>query len=359
MSFLNVEATQYLQEYFSALAEAAGAVDVREQFSITPVMETSLRQAILHSNSFLTLISHQPVDQLTGQVIDVGDGGLATGRKENARFYAEFDQSGNTYQLTETDSGAFITWATLSQWANSGGKGEWVKLMNNAITRNFALDMMRVGFYGTSAAKNTDPAANPMGQDVNKGWLAIVKEKAPDQVNAAAQLDSTGKTAGAYKNLDSLVSDLINTTIHEIHAEDPDLIVMIGRNLVAAEQYRLLESAVVPTEHKAAQQLAKTIAGKKAYTPPFFPPNMVWVTNLKNLQILTQKGTQHREAKNVGDRKRFETQYLRWEGYAIGNFHKFAAIENVEIVDQNAPALLSAEEAALEDVAASDDVAPV
>ncbi len=74
-----------------------------------------------------------------------------------------------------------------------------------------------------------------------------------------------------------------------MHQGDPDLVVLIGRNLVAAEQHRLLESAEVPTEHKAAQSLAKTVAGKTVYTPPFFLPDMIWVTNLTNLQILTKK----------------------------------------------------------------------
>ena len=100
---------------------------------------------------------------------------------------------------------------------------------------------------------------------------------------------------------------------------------------MAAEQHRLLESADTPTEHKAAQSLAKTIAGKKAYTPPFFPTNQIWVTSLKNLQILTQKGTQWRKARNEEDRKQFENSYLRMEGYAVGDLHKFAAIEAVTI----------------------------
>jgi len=333
MSFLNVLATSHLREYCAAVAIAAGVTDISQQFNITPPMETKLRQAILHSDAFLSLISHIPVDQIKGQVVDVGDGALVTGRKSDGRFYQSLNQGGNTYELTETDSGAFITWEQMTQWANSGGKGEWMKLMNNAITRNFALDMIRVGFHGTSiAAGDTDPKNNPMGQDVNKGWLTIVKEKQASQILASAKLDPTGQTADSYKNLDSLVNDLINTTIHEVHREDPDLVVLIGRDLVAAEQHRLLESAGVPTEHRAAQSLAKTVAGKKVYTPPFFPPTMVWVTHLKNLQILTQKGTQHRKSENVDDRKRFETGYWRMEGYAVGNMHKFAAIEKVTVV---------------------------
>ncbi|WP_324169293.1 P2 family phage major capsid protein [Vibrio parahaemolyticus] len=148
-----------------------------------------------------------------------------------------------------------------------------------------------------------------------------------------AQLDPTGATADSYKNLDSLVQDLINTTIAPEHRQDPDLVVMVGSNLVAAEQHRLLESANTPTEHKAAQQLAKTIAGKQAYTPPFFPADMVWVTNTKNLQVLTQEGTQWRKQKNDEDTLRFKQNHIRMEGYAIGNLNKFAAIEAVTVVE--------------------------
>lgn len=324
-------ASKYLNEYSVALAQAAGVIDVTKQFSVTPPIETKLRAAIQHSDSFLKLISMIPVDQVTGQVVDVGVGALLTGRKAGGRFSAELGNTGNTYTLVETDSGAAITWVTLTQWANAGNQGQFIKLMNDAITRSFALDMLRIGFNGASIAATTDPVVNSLGQDVNKGWLTIAKEKAAAQVLASATLDPTGVAADSYKNLDSLVNDLTNTTIHEALLGDPDLVVLVGRDLVSAESHRLLESADSPTEHKAAQSLAKTIDGKKAYTPPFFPATSIWVTTLSNLQILTQKGTMWRKSRNEEDRKQFESSLLRMEGYAVGNFDKFAAIENVTI----------------------------
>ncbi|MCG7585663.1 phage major capsid protein, P2 family [Photobacterium sp. OFAV2-7] len=330
---LNAVSTGYLMEFCAATVTAAGAQSGARMFNITPPMETALRQAIMQSHAFLGMIALLPVLQIKGQVIDVGDDGLSTGRAAEGRFSTEVGQKGNTYELTKTDSGAHIKWETMTQWANSGQKGEWLKLMKNAIARRFALDMLRVGFNGTSIAEPTDPVNNPLGQDVNKGWLTIVKEKKAEQVLAEAKLDPTGKTAGAYKNLDSLVQDLINTTIAPEHQEDPDLVVLVGSDLVAAEQHRLLEAAETPTEHKAAQSLAKTIAGKQAYKPPFFPKAGIWVTNLKNLQILTQTGTQWRNQKNNEDTLRFESNHIRMEGYAVGNMAKFAAIENVTVVE--------------------------
>lgn len=182
-----------------------------------------------------------------------------------------------------------------------------MKLMNNAITRNFGLDMLRVGFHGTHiAAGDTDPATYPLGQDVNKGWLAIVKKSTSASISVCNARPNRRDTR-LLQNLDALANDLENTTIHEVFQDDPDLVVLVGRDLVAAEQHRLLEAADKPTEHKAAQSLAKTINGKKAYTPPFFPPKAMWITTLKNLQILTQKvrnGASHVTKKTVSVLKR-------------------------------------------------------
>ncbi|MBF4355113.1 P2 family phage major capsid protein, partial [Vibrio anguillarum] len=91
-----------------------------------------------------------------------------------------------------------------------------------------------------SIAENTNPATNPLGQDVNKGWLKLAKEKKAEQVLASAILDPTGTTAGSYKNLDALANDLKRNVIHEVHQSSPDLVVIVGTDLVTFEQHRLL-----------------------------------------------------------------------------------------------------------------------
>ncbi len=330
---LTTQAVKQIQAYCQTLQKSAAVegADVSKQFAISPPIETKLRQAIAHSDSFLRMLSFMSVQQITGQVVDVGTGALLTGRVKDGRFRSKVGIAGNTYTLVETDSCAAITWEMLTQWANAGSSGEFTKLMNNAITRNFALDILRVGFHGVSVAETTDPVANPLGQDVNKGWLQIAKEKMPGQVLASATLDPTGVAADSFKNLDSLANDLKNQVINEVHQESPDLVVLVGRDLVAAEQHRLLEAADKPTEHEAAQSLSDSIAGMKAYTPPYFPAKQIWVTSLKNLQVLDQEGTQWRKACNEEDRKQFENSWLRMEGYAIGDLDKFAAIEAVTV----------------------------
>ena len=142
-------------------------------------METKLRAAIIDSVEFLGMITTATVDQIKGQVVSVGTNGIKTGRKADGRFAAGQGVDGNTYELVEVDSCAYVPWATLATWANAGNERQFMQLMSQNATQSFALDILRVGFNGTSVATNTDPAANPLGQDVNKGWHQLVKEKAP------------------------------------------------------------------------------------------------------------------------------------------------------------------------------------
>ncbi|MEZ9233254.1 phage major capsid protein, P2 family [Vibrio amylolyticus] len=332
---LSIQATKLIQAYCLQLQKSAAVegVDVEKKFAIAPPVETVLRNAIIQSDSFLKMISNIPVDQIKGQVVDVGTGMLVTGRNANGRHMAKMGNGGHEYELVETDSGAAITWQMLTQWANAGSAKEFNKKMNQQITRMFALDILKIGFNGTSIAATTNPETNPLGQDVNKGWLTFVKERKPAQVLAIAKLDPTGATADSFRNLDALANDLKRQVIHEVHRESPDLVVLVGSDLVSYEQHRLLDQDNTPTEHKAAQSLSKTIAGMKAYTPPFFPADRMMITTPDNLQVLTQKGTQWRKAKNEEDRKQFENSYLRMEGYAVGDLDKYAAIEAVTIID--------------------------
>lgn len=133
--------------------------------------------------------------------------------------------------------------------------------------------------------------------------------------------------AGDYKSLDAMASDLINAKIPAQFRNDPRLVVLVGADLVAAEQYRLYQAADRPTEKIAAQMLGSTIAGRQAIIPPFMPGKRMVVTPLSNLHIYTQRNTRMRKAEFVEDRKQFENKYLRNEGYAVEVPELYAAID--------------------------------
>lgn len=311
---LNKKAENLIQKYCAALAQQAGVSDVTRQFSLSDPMDTRLREAILHSTEFLQMITCFDVDQLAGQVVVTGTSQLLTGRTAGGRFIRKLGVTGNKYALSETDSCAALDWATLSVWANSGGEGEFFRLMQSFIDKQFALDMLRIGFNGTSVASTSDPVAYPNGEDVNKGWHQIAKEW-----NDGSQVLTTPVTlgpGGSYETLDAMASDLVNHLPVECR-NDPDIVILVGSDLLAREQFRLYSKADTPTENLAAAQLDTIIAGKKAFVPPFMPGKRIVATTLKNLHIYTQKGSRRRAVEDVQDRKQFENKYWRNEGYAL------------------------------------------
>jgi hypothetical protein len=76
-----------------------------------------------------------------------------------------------------------------------------------------ALDRIAIGFNGKTRAKTSDRTANPLLQDVNKGWLQAYRDQAAQRVmdhGATAGKVKVG-AAGDYANLDALVYDWSNS----------------------------------------------------------------------------------------------------------------------------------------------------
>lgn len=321
---LNQRAREFLRAYSTGLAAEYGQDTAERYFSLTDPKETALRTALLESVDFLSMITVEDVDQLSGQVVNVGNPGIFTGRKEGGRFIRKTGVDGLEYKLSETDSGAALTWAMLSVWANAGDENEFFQRMQTFTNQSFALDMLRIGFNGKSIAKTSDPEKNPNGEDVNIGWQEFVRAFDDNQII------TDGVTLGAggdYVSLDAMASDLINSKIPAQFRNDPRLTVLVGADLVAAEQHRLYQAADRPTEKIAAQMLGTSIAGRPAIVPPFMPGKRMVVTPLSNLHIYTQRKTRQRAAEFVEDRKQYENKYLRNEGYAVEYPEMYAAFD--------------------------------
>lgn len=322
---LNQRALQFIDAYASGLAENYGVSNPARAFKLSDPQETSLRAALLESVEFLDMITVADVDQLSGQVVSVGASALHTGRNADGRFVKRVGVDGNEYKLVETDSCAALRWDLLSMWANAGNEEAFFQMVQTFSNQSFALDMLRIGFNGKSVAATTKPDENPNGEDVNIGWHARM-EKFKDGVQIMDD-PVTLDDAGDYHSLDAMASDLINTKIPAQYRNDPRLVVLVGADLVAAEQYRLYQKADKPTEKIAAQMLGSTIAGRPAIIPPFMPGKRMVVTPLSNLHIYTQRNTRQRKAEFVEDRKQYENKYLRNEGYAVEVPELYAAID--------------------------------
>lgn len=332
---LSPKAEGMLHQFTAALAKSYGVRDTSKMFAITPPKETLLRQALLEASDFLRLVNVKDVQQTTGQVISTGKPGIYTGRKKGGRFSRPLGVSGNTYALAETDSGSFLDYDTLTNWANSGSEDEFFQLIQAFSNESFALDMLRIAFNGTSVAENTDPEANPLGEDVNIGWHQIVKARSPKQIITDAL--TLGGTGADYVSLDAAVTDLLHTCILEQYRNDPNLCVLISGDLIGQDATTMMNMVDRPTERVAAQLLNRQIAGKQVYTPPFMPEGRLIITTLSNLHIYTQAGTRKRKADWSDDRKQFENNYLRMEGYAVEHDELYAAFDKITPAESEVP----------------------
>ncbi|MGM7743274.1 phage major capsid protein, P2 family [Yersinia enterocolitica] len=350
------EAQKLVNQYIGALQKAFSDCQVSQDryYSLTEPKTTALRKAMLESVELLGFLSCLDVPHPQGQVVIVGESTLRTGRVKSGRFTKGSGISGNEFKLAETDSCCVITWEQLAIWANAGSPQEFFNLMNSAAVTNFALDMLRIGFNGKKVAENSDPETNPNGEDVNIGWHEIARQWGEQEGNTSRILTDaiTLGEGGDYLGLDAMAADLIRTCIPVQYHNDPRLTVLVGADLVAAEELRLYNKEDRPTEKVAAQLLTKNIAGRKAIIPPFMPGKRMVVTMLPNLQILTLKGSRRRKAEDVGDRKQFENSYWRYEGYALGDPNLYAAVDESAVtiatdktkaVPKNAPAQKAAQ----------------
>ncbi|OCJ43447.1 phage major capsid protein, P2 family [Serratia sp. 14-2641] len=332
---LTPKAEAMIRKYAAGLATSYGVPDTRRFFSLTDPREIQLRDALLQQSEFLRLVNVMDVEQVQGQVVNTGNPGLFTGRKKGGRFNREMGVDGNEYKLVETDSGSYLTYALLVVWANAGTEEEFFQRIQAFSNESFALDILRIAFNGTHIAENTDPDANPLGEDVNRGWHTIVKERSPEQIiTDTVTLDRLGSGAD-YVSLDAAVTDLIHTCIFEPYRNDPRLVVLVSADLIGADATSMMNRIDRPTEKVAAQLINREIGGRTAYSPPFMPEGRLIVTTLSNLHIYTQRGTRKRKAEWVDDRKQFENNYLRMEGYAVEHDVLYAAYDKITVPQED------------------------
>lgn len=83
---LNNRAREFLEKHKTGLEKSYGVKDASKYFALTDPKEISLRAALLDEVDFLNMITCIDVDQLSGQVISVGNPGIFTGIECAAEF---------------------------------------------------------------------------------------------------------------------------------------------------------------------------------------------------------------------------------------------------------------------------------
>lgn len=323
-------------QYLADQATLNGVPSVAQKFAVAPTIQQKLESRIQESSAFLQSINIVPVDEMQGEKLGLGTSGpIASRTNTTVNDRATVDASsleGTGYKCEQTNYDTHIRYNTLDMWAKFQ---DFQIRLARAIQRQCALDRIMIGFNGTSVAAATDRNANPLLQDVNKGWLQYLRD------NAAARVMDEGATAGKvvvgaagdYKTLDGLVYDATQSLLDAWHANAGDLVAIVGRDLMHDKLFPLVNEKQAPTEQLAADIVRSQmrLGGLPGITVPFMKPNAVLITSLDNLSIYYQAGARRRAVLDNPKRDRIETYESSNDAFVFEDLGKACLVENIEI----------------------------
>ena len=324
--------------YLAHLATLNGVESAAQMFTVAPSVQQKLESRIQESSAFLQSIGIYPVDEMQGQKIGIGtDGPVAsrtdtTGADRGTRDAASL--GGQGYQCVQTNYDTHVRYATLDMWAKFP---DFQLRLSRAIQKQCALDRIMIGFNGTSVAATTDRTANPLLQDVNKGWLQYLRENAAQRIMDSGK-DPTKVVVGAgvgadFKTLDGLVMDAAHSLLDPWHRNATDIVAIVGADLLHDKLFPLVDGQSAPTEKLAADIVVSQarLGGRQATAVPFMLSNAVLITSLDNLSIYWQEGSRRRHIKEAPERNRIETYESSNDAFVIEDLGKCALVENIQL----------------------------
>lgn len=318
--------------YLSNQAKLNAVASAVAQFTVEQSVQQKLETKLQESSAFLKKINIIGVDDLKGEKLGLGIAGPIASRTDTSGDGTRKTVDPSTlgkegYECVQVNYDTHLRYAKLDAWSQHK---DFQLRISGAIVERGALDRIMIGFNGTSAAANTDRTANPLLQDVAKGWLKHIRDNAAQRVMNGVTYGTDKGAQGTYKTLDGLVFDAIQL-LDPVHREDPELVAVIGRDLMHDKMFPLVDGQDAPTEKLAADIVVsqRRIGGLPAVQVPYFPAGTVLITRLDNLSIYFQKGGRRRHVKDVPERDRVETYESSNDAWVVEDFGLVALVEGI------------------------------
>lgn len=318
------------------IAQLNGVDDATQKFTVDPSVQQTLEDHIQESSDFLTRINITTVREQSGSKLGLGVGSPIASTTNTAladrttKDPTALDEQG--YLCTQTNFDTHLAYAKLDAWAKFP---DFQTRVRNAIIKRQALDRIMIGFNGTSRAATSNPATNPLLQDVNVGWLQKYRQFATARVmdeGANAGAVRVGATAGRdYFNLDALVMDAVASLVEPWYRDDTELVAIMGRDLLHDKYFPLVNAANAPSEQLALDTIVsqKRVGGLQAARVPFIPNNAIFITRFDNLSVYVQEGARRRTLVDNAKRDRIENYESSNDAYVVEDFGNGCLIENI------------------------------
>lgn len=308
--------SEFVELIHNQLRRIYNTADPRQPFDVDAGVVTKILARIKERNDFLNKINVTTVSQIAGKTLGFGVPSLlmkrTTSKQDNGFNYRRpsdpFSLGATDYKCLPSESDPLLTWEKLDNFAHLPN---FYELYRDEIDLIRAADTVRVGWWGQYAAPNTDPIANPMGQDIHIGWLQHLINVAPDQVmglNKDGSIDTIriGNRADAdFKSLDQAVNELRQVHLNKYFRNSQQLRVMVGHELSAHERAMYFGEVKDPSEINARDlMLAQLRFGEVAIERvDDTPDRLLYLSPLNNISHYTQVDTVRRQVVDSHEHK--------------------------------------------------------
>ncbi|WP_306094937.1 phage major capsid protein, P2 family [Qipengyuania flava] len=352
---------QALETYYQNVERANGASrGVHSQFAVDPTAEQRLEDMQREEVAFMGLINVFGVRDMIGQPIGLSTEDFIASRTSEANLPRKpknpLNLTAREYRLVDTEFDTKLPWQVIDNWARFP---DFAERYARHVARSVALSRMSIGFNGVSIAADSDPVANPNGEDMNIGWLQKMRLEKPAHVMGRA-LDGNGHAVGAaapiyigpnsdiaqgdYKSIDALAYDLISG-MPSWARNSTSLRVIVGADLVDEKYFPMINRPLATTVDGGRSttdeivggiiESTKQIGGRPALIVPKFPADTIMVTPLENLSLYYQEGSRRRYIRDEPENKSSLVDYNSAnEGYVIEDTDFAVQAENITFGDR-------------------------
>jgi P2 family phage major capsid protein len=360
-----------LDGLFTAIGSVNGTRDVSRLFALDPTSEQRLEDLQREQVGFLNRINVIGVRDLIGSVIGLGTEDMIASRTSEAslprkpKYIGQLDD--REYRLYDTEFDTKLPWQIIDNWSKFA---DFAQRYSRHVAISVALSRISVGWHGLTAAANTNPVANPNGEDVNIGWLQKLRLEKPEHVMGRNTVTAGGVTTatgtakpiyigansdigdGDYKNIDALAYDMISG-MPTWARSSTDHVVLVSQDLVDEKYFPMINRPLSTTIDggRATSDVmtrdiimsAQQIGGRPAAIVPKFPEGTMLITPLgqpdasdsSNLSIYFQEGSRRRYIMDKPEIKASLVDYNSVnEGYVFEDTDFAVLAENITFGDR-------------------------
>ena len=335
MSYLSTQSRARLNKHFAQTRKALN-IAVGEEFNATPsVAQTIYNKIVEDGNAFLASINVMPVSEMKGEKIGLSLS-VRIGRRTNTgaggtRTPKTLDNtSAKGYELFATEFDIALDYAKIDAWAKFPDFS--IRYMT-AVRQAIGNDMLQTGWTGTSAAAETNISTNPLLQDLNKGWLQILREfNSGSQYLAGTPQNPVLLGGTDFVNLDVLVHNARQMLPIQFR-QNPDLVVLVGADVLANQEETYFELNGNKPSEKAMMSglITRAYGGLPTLHPAFMPNGTLLITSLKNLSIYYQDTSVRRTTRDWPDKNQVQEFNSVNLGYVLEDELQAAFIENITL----------------------------